>query len=91
VALLCACADADRCHRTVIARALAERDFDGRLILREVKGDRAIDPEWRIVAGWHENCSRTPGCLPDLTGARSDGRCPSAPRRCPRGRVGDTR
>ena len=40
VALLCACADADRCHRTVIARALAERAFDGRLILREVRSDR---------------------------------------------------
>ena len=40
LALLCACADADRCHRTVIARALAERAFEGRLILREVKRDR---------------------------------------------------
>ncbi len=40
VALLCACADADRCHRAVIARALAERVFEGRLVLREVKGDR---------------------------------------------------
>lgn len=40
VALLCACADADRCHRTLIARALAERAFGGRLVLREVKSDR---------------------------------------------------
>ena len=39
VALLCACADADRCHRTLIARALAVRAFDGRLVLREVASD----------------------------------------------------
>jgi hypothetical protein len=34
VALLCACAEAERCHRSVIARALAERHFDGRLVIR---------------------------------------------------------
>lgn len=37
VALLCACADSRACHRTLIARALADRTFDGRLIVRDVK------------------------------------------------------
>ena len=57
VALLCACADADRCHRTLIARALAERDFDGRLILREVQERPArLNRRWHRLPGWHENC-----------------------------------
>jgi hypothetical protein len=43
VALLCACADDRTCHRTVIARALAARHFDGRLIIRDVRSDRIID------------------------------------------------
>jgi hypothetical protein len=37
IALLCACEDARSCHRTVIARALAERWFDGKLEIREVE------------------------------------------------------
>ncbi len=35
VALLCACADARACHRTVLAHALAERHFGGALTVRE--------------------------------------------------------
>jgi hypothetical protein len=34
VALLCACADAERCHRTLVARALSERHFGGHLVVR---------------------------------------------------------
>ena len=37
VALLCACAESRACHRTVIARALADRDFRGRLSIRDVR------------------------------------------------------
>ena len=37
VALLCACADADACHRTVLARALADGHFGGKLEIRECK------------------------------------------------------
>jgi Protein of unknown function, DUF488 len=44
VALLCACAEERTCHRTVIAHALAERYFDGRLIIRDVRRDRDSDP-----------------------------------------------
>lgn len=36
VALLCACAAARTCHRTLIAGALSERHFAGDLVLREV-------------------------------------------------------
>lgn len=36
VALLCACADAEHCHRTAVARALSERHFGGRLAIRDV-------------------------------------------------------
>ncbi|MDX2037262.1 MAG: DUF488 domain-containing protein [Isosphaeraceae bacterium] len=36
VAILCACDDGSRCHRTVVARALAERRFGGRLELHEL-------------------------------------------------------
>jgi hypothetical protein len=43
-ALLCACALEQTCHRTVIARALAARHFDGRLIIRDVREDRVIEP-----------------------------------------------
>jgi hypothetical protein len=45
VALLCACADHRKCHRTLIARALAARAFDGRLSLRDVKSAETIEPE----------------------------------------------
>jgi hypothetical protein len=37
VAILCACADEGRCHRRVIAQALAERAFKGRLVIRDVR------------------------------------------------------
>jgi hypothetical protein len=37
VALLCACSDARTCHRTAVARALGDRHFGGRLVLRDVK------------------------------------------------------
>jgi hypothetical protein len=36
VALLCACADARTCHRSLIARTLAERHFAGDLSIRDV-------------------------------------------------------
>ena len=36
VALLCACGDARRCHRTLVAGALAERHFARALALREI-------------------------------------------------------
>lgn len=36
VAILCACADDRACHRTLIARALAEREFGGRLVISRV-------------------------------------------------------
>jgi uncharacterized protein (DUF488 family) len=35
-ALLCACGDGRRCHRTVVAAALNNRHFEGKLNLREV-------------------------------------------------------
>jgi hypothetical protein len=38
VALLCACADARACHRTVIARALSDRSFGGRLAILDIRG-----------------------------------------------------
>ena len=42
VALLCACADARSCHRTVIAKALSERWFGGGLEIREVVSERHV-------------------------------------------------
>jgi hypothetical protein len=45
VAILCACADFRSCHRTAVARALAERAFGGGLIVRDVRGGQVIDPE----------------------------------------------
>ena len=36
VAILCVCGDARRCHRTVVAEALAARHFSGTLTIREV-------------------------------------------------------
>ncbi|CAN5644735.1 hypothetical protein BH23PLA1_BH23PLA1_36130 [soil metagenome] len=36
-ALLCACADAARCHRTVIAQTLADRHFEGALEVLDVR------------------------------------------------------
>jgi hypothetical protein len=47
VALLCACADHRKCHRTLIARALSARAFDGRLSIRDIKTTHAIEPEPR--------------------------------------------
>jgi hypothetical protein len=44
VALLCACADGRACHRTVIARALADREFAGRLIIRDLRSGEPIPP-----------------------------------------------
>jgi hypothetical protein len=45
VAILCACEDSRTCHRLVIARALADRHFEGRLRLRELKSGATIpDP-----------------------------------------------
>jgi hypothetical protein len=38
VALLCACADARACHRTVIAQALGARAFAGGLVIRDIPG-----------------------------------------------------
>ncbi len=35
IAILCACDEADLCHRSVIARALADRHFGGELTIRE--------------------------------------------------------
>ncbi|RUL88558.1 DUF488 domain-containing protein [Tautonia sociabilis] len=37
VALLCACADPARCHRSLIADALADRHFGGLLAVRDVR------------------------------------------------------
>lgn len=36
IALLCACADARRCHRTVVAHAVSDRHFDRRLRIHEL-------------------------------------------------------
>ena len=38
VALLCSCAEAARCHRTVVAHALNDRHFGGGLTVREITG-----------------------------------------------------
>jgi hypothetical protein len=45
VSLLCACADDRTCHRTVIARAVSERAFGGRLTTRDVRSGRVIEPK----------------------------------------------
>ncbi|WP_169976874.1 DUF488 domain-containing protein [Tautonia rosea] len=37
VCLLCACAEANRCHRTVIAHALNDRSFSGELEILDVR------------------------------------------------------
>jgi hypothetical protein len=50
VAILCACEDFRTCHRLVIARALADRYFEGRLRLRDLKTGAAI-PEPRTMGG----------------------------------------
>lgn len=39
-ALLCACGDPAICHRTVVARALADRHFGGRLPVTEIRASR---------------------------------------------------
>jgi hypothetical protein len=44
VAILCACADYQTCHRTVIARALSARRFGGDLIIRDVMSGEPIEP-----------------------------------------------
>jgi hypothetical protein len=44
VALLCACADYRKCHRTLIAQALSARHFGGGLIIRDVRSDALIEP-----------------------------------------------
>ncbi len=45
VAILCACEDDRTCHRTLVGRALAERDFEGRLALLDVRTEMPIpDP-----------------------------------------------
>jgi hypothetical protein len=44
VALLCACADGWACHRTVIARALADREFAGRLMIRDLRSGEPVRP-----------------------------------------------
>ncbi|CAN5913327.1 hypothetical protein BH23PLA1_BH23PLA1_43760 [soil metagenome] len=43
VALLCACKEASRCHRSLIAQALADRYFKGALTFRDVRS-ATIDP-----------------------------------------------
>jgi hypothetical protein len=45
VALLCGCATYQSCHRTLIARSLAARWFDDRLIVRDVKSGEVIEQE----------------------------------------------
>lgn len=42
VAILCACDSWETCHRTLVARALSERHFDGKLVLRDTKSGQAI-------------------------------------------------
>jgi hypothetical protein len=39
VAVLCACAEAGSCHRTLIAQALNEAHFGGRLTIQDVEED----------------------------------------------------
>jgi Domain of unknown function DUF488 len=50
VAILCACEDSRTCHRLVIARALADRHFGGRLRLLDLKTGAAI-PEETTMGG----------------------------------------
>jgi hypothetical protein len=42
VALLCACADPGRCHRMLVADALADRHFGGALAVRDVRTGRPL-------------------------------------------------
>jgi hypothetical protein len=50
VAILCACEDPRSCHRLVIARALSDRHFEGRLGLRDLKTG-AIIPGSPTISG----------------------------------------
>jgi hypothetical protein len=43
VAILCACPDHRKCHRSLIARALSARHFGGGLIIRDVRSDAVIE------------------------------------------------
>lgn len=43
VALLCACADFRTCHRTLVARALAARRGEGRLVIRDCRTGQSIE------------------------------------------------
>ena len=45
VCLLCACADFQACHRTLIARALAARRPSSSLVIRDVRTGHEIAPE----------------------------------------------
>jgi hypothetical protein len=45
VAILCACAESQACHRTLIARALTTRSFGGRLTIRDVRAGEVVRPE----------------------------------------------
>ncbi|QDV34853.1 DUF488 domain-containing protein [Tautonia plasticadhaerens] len=42
VALLCACADPARCHRSLVAEALSDRHFGGLLPIRDVRTGRLL-------------------------------------------------
>jgi Protein of unknown function, DUF488 len=42
VAILCACEDWRTCHRTLVARALADRQFDGKLTLLDARSSQPI-------------------------------------------------
>ena len=42
VAILCACDNWQTCHRTLVARTLSDRNFGGKLALRDVKTGDAI-------------------------------------------------
>ena len=45
IAILCACEDDRTCHRTLVGRALSDRDFGGRLALFDVRSGKPIpDP-----------------------------------------------
>jgi uncharacterized protein (DUF488 family) len=42
IAILCACERWQTCHRTLVARALNDRSFDGKLSLRDLKTGQTI-------------------------------------------------
>ncbi len=50
VAILCACEDWRTCHRTLVARALSDRHFGGKLVLGDARSGEPISPlptmEW---------------------------------------------